>query len=52
MKMVKTLHFDSLSFGVYLAVSFAYAHNQPTDIGRLCTFARAGAYMHIRVEDQ
>ena len=52
MKTVKTLHFDFIYFGVSLSVSFDYAHNQPTDVGRLCIFALVGAYMHIRVEDQ
>ena len=28
MKTVKTLHFDSLSFGVSISVSFGYTHNQ------------------------
>ena len=50
MKTVKTLHFDFIFFGVSLSISFGYAHNQPTDVGHLCIFARVGAYIHIRVE--
>ena len=28
MKTVKTLHFDFISFGVSISVSFGYTHNQ------------------------